>query len=293
MITLDELQEFSARGWKMFPVFKISDGACVCRNGADCDSPGKHPMVHNGVTAATNDPMQVVWWFLNFPECNWAVATGEPSGIWVLDLDTHAHDGVASLREWLDANDVVLPETYAVHTGGGGWHYYFRLEQPMKNRTGVLPGVDVRGAGGYVLLPGSNHISGMGYSVANDKPVAFAPRSLVEFLRTAPGSGHGRGGTRRPGSPIQGLDHYLERGFTVGNRDNECYALACSLWRKHWNDPKFVEAAISDCWRMTEQGESPFPWSQAKRKIAEARKFIGKQREAEGQFIGQFGASHD
>ena len=291
MITLDDLEAYAMRGWRMFPVFKVRDGRCVCRDGAACDAPGKHPMTYNGVNAATIDPMQIGQWFYRYPGCNWAVATGEMSGIWVLDIDTHSHNGVTNMMDWLIANGLSVPQTFAVSTGGGGWHYYFRMDGPMKNRTGVLPGVDVRGTGGYVLLPGSNHLSGNDYRVAREHPVAYAPQRLTDFLRTAGSTGGRGGGGARHRGGVKPLAHYLANGFTPGNRDNECYNLACSLWRTHFNDPDFVEAAIADCWRATFQGDSPFPWSQASRKITEAFKFISKQMEAENAFLLTMGGS--
>ena len=48
-------------------------------------------------------------------------------------------------------------------TAGGGFHYFFR--QPvgslLGNRRGSLPdGVDVRGAGGWIVAPGSTRPDG-------------------------------------------------------------------------------------------------------------------------------------
>lgn len=50
-------------------------------------------------------------------------------------------------------------------TGGGGYHMFFK-EPSIKitNRANVLPGIDVRGEGGYVVAPPSFHQSGLQYS---------------------------------------------------------------------------------------------------------------------------------
>jgi hypothetical protein len=45
-----------------------------------------------------------------------------------------------------------------VHTGGGGIHVFFRYprETVIRNSAGMLgPGLDVRGEGGYVVVPPS------------------------------------------------------------------------------------------------------------------------------------------
>jgi hypothetical protein len=60
----------------------------------------------------------------------------------------------------------ILPETRVVHTGGGGLHFYF--EHPgfhTPNSVSELgPGLDLRGDGGYVLLPPSVHATSRIYS---------------------------------------------------------------------------------------------------------------------------------
>lgn len=288
MTTLDDLSMPVDLGWRIFPVYGITNGRCRCGD-IDCHSAGKHPMIKRWPQQATADPMAVYKWFKRLPGCNWAVATGHTSGIWVLDIDVHQDDGLASIKDWLDANGITMPQTYVVSTGGGGRHFYFKADRRVKNRSGVLPGVDVRASGGYVLLPGSNHISGGTYVAASrTTEIRRAPEKLITFLQTAGSASTPRGsGTARGISTA--LDRYLTKGFTPGDRDNECYRLACSLWRKHWNDPEFVEAAIADCWRVTEQGDAPFPWSQAKRKIAEAYKFVKSSKEVEDTFLRQHG----
>lgn len=288
MITLDDLEAFVNRGWKIFPVFGIRDGRCRC--GKDCGSPGKHPLTRRGVKDASDDPTRIMRWFYYSPGCNWAVATGDPSGVWVLDIDMHGADGASSLRAWLDLNGVTIPATYVVASGGGGWHYYFDVQHAkVPTRGAVLPGVDVRSDGGYVVLPGSNHVSGNTYEVVRDVRVVHAPQRLTDYLKSAGRASIPSGGGGQTISTD--LGKYLTNGFTPGNRDNECYRLACSLWRKHWDEPALVEAAIADCWRATSQEESPFPWSQAARKIAEARKFIERDIEAEAAFLRQHGGA--
>lgn len=291
--TLDDLEGFINRGWKIFPVFKIENGSCACRFGPDCDSPGKHPMSHRGVKDATDDPVRILRWFNYMPGCNWAVATGKTSGVWVLDIDVHKSNGVDSLRSWLDSNRVTLPETLTVATGGGGWHYYFdaRHDNP-RDQIGVFDGVDVRSEGHYVLLPGSNHISGGMYSIFRDAPVALAPSVLRRHLQSVVPTAIPKGGSGRAVSVD--LGRFLTEGFTPGNRDNECYHLACSLWRKYWDQPEIVENAIADCWRATSQEGSPFPWKQAQQKIAQAYKFIKGRIEAGDdaeEFVRRFGGA--
>jgi len=66
-----------------------------------------------------------------------------------------------------------LPETVSVATGRG-WHLYFAGS--LRSLVGVLPGVDTRGEGGYVVAPPSVHETGKIYAW-DDSPehVALAP----------------------------------------------------------------------------------------------------------------------
>jgi hypothetical protein len=91
-----------------------------------------------------------------------AVATGHelPGGgfLFVVDVDPR-NDGDCSIEQ-LESEHGSLPETWTVRTPSGGWHYYFRTPEPYRNSTGdpekgtgVAPGIDTRGRGGYVVAP--------------------------------------------------------------------------------------------------------------------------------------------
>ena len=147
------------RGWAVFPLYWIRDGACACGKG-DCDSPGKHPRVPNGFKHATKDEDQVRRWWERWPDANIGIRTGAVSGIFVLDIDGDTGDrSVAELQERF----ALLPDTKIVLTARGCHLYFVHPGRPIKNRTGVVPHVDVRGDGGYVVAPPSDHHSGAIY----------------------------------------------------------------------------------------------------------------------------------
>jgi hypothetical protein len=101
----------------------------------------------SGCKNASRDPATLARWSAD-QSLNIGVATGECSGIFVLDIDT--------LDALADADRRGLPDTLTVRTPRGK-HYYFRLPGwPVRNRTGIFPGADVRGEGGYVLGAGSS-----------------------------------------------------------------------------------------------------------------------------------------
>ncbi len=77
---------------------------------------------------------------------NVGLRTGEASGVLVLDVDSE--DALQNLP-------YPLPKTVTVKTPNG-WHFYFRHVPGMRNSVGkIAKGIDVRGDGGQVVLPGS------------------------------------------------------------------------------------------------------------------------------------------
>jgi hypothetical protein len=105
---------------------------------------------------------QVLEWFERWPKANLAVVTGAVSGIVVVDVDAQ-HRGAQSLAS-LEARHGALPRTVEAITGGGGRHIYFvHPGREVRNRTGLAPGIDLRGDGGCIIVPPSVHPSGKRY----------------------------------------------------------------------------------------------------------------------------------
>jgi len=178
-------QSYAARGWQVLPLHSPAGAdRCSCRK-PDCPSPGKHPVTHRGSKDSTICSEQIASWWTDYPYANLGVATGEASGLLVLDIDP-GHGGNHGLRA-LEAEFGALPLTLTVETGGGGQHYYFKHPGgEAKNRTNLAgnQGLDVRGDGGYVVAPPSLHRSGQTYRFV-EPAVALAdpPAWLVELVR--------------------------------------------------------------------------------------------------------------
>lgn len=110
------------------------------------------------------------------PELNGAIVTGKISGIFVVDIDSD------DARKAFFANEV--PPTAIVKTAKG-WHLYFKYPGfEVRNSAGkIMPGVDIRGDGGYVVCPGSIHPDGTEYIWEDSSPIAEAPDWLLDLLR--------------------------------------------------------------------------------------------------------------
>ena len=122
-----------------------------------CKRGGKEPLTPNGHLDATTDKSRITAWFNRWPNANIAVPTGKRSGFFVLDVDKDSW-GFGTL-EALEEQFGELPPTRTVKTGRGGLHYHFKYPEDgtvIPNSSGRLgPGIDIRGEGGYVLVPPS------------------------------------------------------------------------------------------------------------------------------------------
>jgi putative DNA primase/helicase len=88
---------------------------------------GKLPLTTHGYKDASRDVAQIAKWWGKHPNANIGIATGEPSGLLVLDIDNkNGKDGDKSLRE-LEKQYGPLPKTLKAKTPSGGWHYVFRM----------------------------------------------------------------------------------------------------------------------------------------------------------------------
>ncbi len=175
--------------WPVFPLHSIRGGRCTCVKGGECIDAGKHPRTVHGVLDATTDERVIRSWWGKWPDANIGLATGERSGIVVVDIDPR-HGGNESLST-LIAEHGPLPETVEVLTGGGGRHLYFVSPNGgITNKGGIVPGIDVRGSGGYVATVPSTHRSGRSYlwelsSRPDEISIADLPDWLLTLIRTA------------------------------------------------------------------------------------------------------------
>ena len=182
---------YARHGIPVLPVHNpAADGGCSC-NRTDCDRPGKHPRLWRGVTDASTDPRRIEMWWARWPEANVGLRTGI-----VMDVaDVDSVEGWHGLRHLLGGT---MPAGPQARTGGGGWHFWFRTIG-YGNRVRLLPGVDWRGAGGYVVAPPSRHASGSAYSWIR-RPAARLPDGppALRELIVGPAIFHGDRSIGRP-----------------------------------------------------------------------------------------------
>lgn len=152
-------------------------------------------------------PAVIKGWYSIYPDAGVAIVTGVISGIFVVDVDPRHGGDLAPYG--------LMPATFTVHTGGGGWHFYFKGVQPC--RTAVVPGVDIKGEGGYVVAPPSGHPSGGKYTIEVDTEPTIPPAWLPRLITRARQEGNGKG---------QSWVSEALAGVPKKKRDTTCIALA-------------------------------------------------------------------
>lgn len=205
-----------------------------------CENPGKTPMVRwRGYQLDLPSEDDVRIWWKQWPTANIGMATGALSGVLVLDAD-----GTEARKECLRRGG--LDETPTVWTGKiGGAHFHLAYPegQNVRNFARRLPGTDMRGEGGYVLLPPSLHASGNRYRWAEGTqgiPPSAPPQWLLDL---AAGVGEGGSGTADERERID-VDAAL-LGFPEGQRNDGLFRFACRM--RHDDTPQaYAELLIQE-----------------------------------------------
>jgi putative DNA primase/helicase len=181
--------DYAQGGWRLVPLWHVDEaGQCYCPKAFDCPSPGKHPRITDWPEVATADPK---WWrpvepgqpmFDWFPLANiGAVQDAERTFTLDEDPDNGGDRTLEQLQERL-GDDWDMPETLIRRTGSGGRHFEFL--QPPGRPIGNLKlgkGLDVKGAGGYVVVPPSRTDKGSYSHILKNDPLP-APKWLLDTI---------------------------------------------------------------------------------------------------------------
>lgn len=233
-------------GWSVIPLHSIHDGACTCGRPS-CTSPGKHPIAAALPSGSWDDfkttpatPEQVAAWWRRWPDANVGLVTGAVSGVFVLDVDPR-HGGAEAFAN-LQAENGILPMTLETLTGGGGSHIFFKHPgESVRNIVNLEAGVDIRGDGGLIILPPSNHKSGNRYQWGDlTKPPAAelvdAPPWLLAKVKPLQA-------TRIMSTPTDEWLRLIMEGAPEGERNMSAAKLAGLLLRVNLN-PGVVGALV-------------------------------------------------
>ncbi|MEV7690191.1 bifunctional DNA primase/polymerase [Streptomyces bungoensis] len=201
--------------------------------GPPCHGACGHP--GHGVYDASTDPVRIRELFAAAPwATGYGIACGLPPHHLVgVDLDTKSGtDSSAALRELALRHLFTIPETVVVLTPSGGRHLWLTgpPDVVVPNSAGRLaPGIDIRGAGGYLVGPGSRTDHGV-YATAPGTahlPPAACPPALLRLLLPPPPSAH-------PAPPPhgehgRGLVHFVLTAHE-GQRNTRLFWAACRAY---------------------------------------------------------------
>lgn len=198
---------------------------------------------------------QIRAWWKKWTRANIGIVTGTISGIIVLDVD--GPEGQESIA------DKELPPTICAITGSGGYHYIFKHPGgEVRNFARRLPGLDLRGDGGYIVAPPSIHPNGNTYEWGLP-PEMEQPRFPPAWLKDLMGVRSSAGDSPRV-DPAKVL-----AGIPEGSRDNELFKYAASLrarGMKREEAEVLVLQAAAAC-------SPPFPREEALAKIESAWRY--------------------
>lgn len=198
LIFLKSAKKYLSFGWSLLPMQFVKDG-----DGRDV----KKPMV-KWKDYQTKQPTleEVTYWL----EQGWflGVITGKTSGIVIVDDDRIKHG----------LKPTILKSTVVSQTKSGGKHFYFKYDRLITNHANSEIFVDIRGEGGYCVLPPFN-----GYQWVNEPTLdnlsSLEPlNELIEKQIV---------GEKKQGERVELSD--FEK-IPSGSRNDTIHRLACSIW---------------------------------------------------------------
>jgi hypothetical protein len=159
---------FEELGLRAFPSSGVTDsGACRCSSGSQCSSPGKHPK-YRGWWDSAGTPEAYARWRSGD---NLAVATGR--GVAVLDWDGPP------------PTERPRPKTLMTRTPSGGEHWFVKTSRQVRNGVKVFDGIlDIRGEGGFVVVPPSMHRNLRRYEWMAQEPLGLPPLWVMGYLKS-------------------------------------------------------------------------------------------------------------
>lgn len=186
-MSIGQVYDYVEGGFRVFALWGIKpDGTCACPD-PECIAVGKHPRINGWNNTPFQDDEQIEAMQEFLIDTGFGVCLDSHL---VIDIDPR--NGGFESYEKLKADlgiDLDAESRCIVDTGGGGHHVYFKLPPDTKlmGHHRDYPGIDFKGAGGFVVGAGSLHASGAGYEFGKGNPcdIDLPPQSLIDLLKKA------------------------------------------------------------------------------------------------------------
>jgi len=178
-------------------------------------------------------------WWTKWPMANVGIVTGEISGIFVIDCDNEeAYNKIQEL----------LPDSFitCIAKTPRGYHLYliYPKGQNISNATSIIPGVDIRGEGGYIIAPPSVNVEGKVYTWLPGMSIdEVAPTTIPDaiLINTSIKGGGYRGGEQNTTTTTDHNDHNRPQMFILGTRDNDLFHTANCLVKGGMPDDEIAQ----------------------------------------------------
>jgi len=169
-----EVHQAASRRWRLLPIPVLGRFATAAAE-------------HEG--AATCDLIVLEQWAIEFPDCNWALISGEASGVFVLEVDSLC--GRTALHT-LNEDERDCEETLQAKAGNM-WHAFYRWPAGLTLvKKVVAPGLRIR-ENELVLIPPSRQRSGDLHAYVDpDAGIAPTPHWLLEAFSKPAGQSSGK-----------------------------------------------------------------------------------------------------
>lgn len=121
-----------------------------------CIPGDKRPLTPHGFKDASTDPDVIAAWWQRWPDANVAA----PTGVLFDVVDVDSLDALAALEVALGMPDELFDDHLGIANTPHGWHFLRPVSGRGNGANVIVPGVDYRGDGGYVVLPPSRTDAG-------------------------------------------------------------------------------------------------------------------------------------
>jgi hypothetical protein len=231
--------EYRGYGWSIIPVRVSSKLPAI-------------PWKKYQTEYATDEELKEWFENKNQEDVGIGLVTGRLSNVVVVDLDSYKEN----------APQIELNTPVKVKTGGGGTHGYFKYREGIRNTVEFKKATDIRGEGGYVVLPPSKHPSRKYYEWI-EKDIENIPELDSSFVES----------WQEVKEP---LDLTQMSNKKQGDRNDSLYRTACSLISKHSEEEAWT--LVNDINRTY---DPPLTDQEVKTLFSSAYKFIKTEHEGE------------